>query len=151
MFKSLKAHLGTMLSNLSDDVVKPSTSTSISKLMSKDCKLPISDILKGKYPNLAVTKLNPVTYAVSETLPKTGTKVVFKVFDNGQIGAKNVYIGANNSSSKLLDFTQSLYNRTIKDGKQSLEVANMTFNYKRPLGSFQTKYVRTPSGFGIKM
>ena len=151
MFKSLKAHLGTMLSNLSDDVVKQSTSTSISKLMSKDCKLPISDILKGKYSNLAVTKLNPVTYAVSETLPKTGTKVVFKVFDNGQIGAKNVYIGANNSSSKLLDFTQSLYNRTIKDGKQSLEVANMTFNYKRPLGSFQTKYVRTPSGFGIKM
>ena len=149
MFKSLKAHLGTMLSNLSDDVVKQSVP--IGKLISKDCKLPIKDILQGKYPNLAVSKLNPMTYAISETLPKTGTKVVFKVFDNGQIGGKTVYIGAKNSTSAILNSAQSLFNRTIKNGKPALEVANMTFNYKRPLGSFQTKYVRTPSGFGIKI
>lgn len=125
---------------------------SLSALLGKDGKVPIKDILAGKFKNIKVEEL-PIGFRLSTISPKTGTETIFKVGRDGRLLAKENIIGSGNSISAILHSNKVLYNGTIKNGKPCIEPTVSYINYKLPVfedaNGFTTKFKKTPLGFEI--
>lgn len=104
---------------------------SLSSLLSKEGRLPMDDILAGKYNNLIVEKKSG-RINVSIISPKTDTETIFTVTPSGKLLKKECILGAGNSESSLMHSNNILYSGSMKKGMPCVEPTRLQVNYKVP-------------------
>ena len=97
---------------------------SLSSLLSKEGKLPIDDILAGKYKNLMVEK-KPGRINVSIISPKTDTETIFSVTPSGKLLKKETILGSGNSATDVMHSNNILYSG-------GMVPTRLQINYKVP-------------------
>lgn len=104
---------------------------SLSSLLSKEGKLPIDDILAGKYKNLIVEK-KPGRINVSIISPKTDTETIFSVTPSGKLLKKETILGSGNSATDVMHSNSILYSGGMKDGHTCVVPTRLQINYTVP-------------------
>ncbi len=105
---------------------------SLSALLSKEGKLPMDDILGGKYKNILLEQKVDGCYYVSKMSPKTGSKTTFVVTPAGKLLKKETILGAGNSGSELMHSNNIIYSGGMKDGHVCVVPTRLQIKYKVP-------------------
>ena len=124
---------------------------SLSSLLSKEGRLPMDDILEGKYKNLIVEKKSG-HFDVSIFSPKTDTETIFSVTPSGKLLKKETILGAGNSATDVMHSNNILYSGSMKDGHTCVVPTRWQINYTVPYykgkeKGFSDTRIMTPRGW----
>ena len=140
------------LINLINKIFKKSQGPiTLGGLLNKEGKLPIDEILKGKYPNIKINE-SPIGYRLSTISERTKTQTTFLVDKNGRLLKKENIIGEFNRISPLIHSNSTIYNGTIKEGKPAITPTVSYINYKLPAfaeNGITEKYIKTTNGWSL--